>query len=194
MTDLLLDIPEENGGDPPEFSLATVAEVGSIGIRLIFDGQSEASRKYYKCNSQVNFSAGDRVKICKDSGTYIVEYPVGAPRGSSNPLPSGGIKGQLLAKSSNSNYAVEWIDNQLVSGSYSVSLKSTILTPSASTISLGSAVNPFSGLYALGNVALCSAKSKISFFGATPAARREVADDAKVSTLISALKAYGLIA
>ncbi len=58
-------------------ALATVGAVYSDGLSLIFDGQSEPSKKHYKKNSAVTFTAGQRVKIVKMSGTYIVEYPVG---------------------------------------------------------------------------------------------------------------------
>lgn len=57
--------------------LATVNAVYDDGLSLIFDGQTEASQKHYKRNTAVTFSAGQRVKIVKMSGTYIVEYPVG---------------------------------------------------------------------------------------------------------------------
>lgn len=57
--------------------LATVGGVYDDGLSLIFDGQLEASQKHYKRNTALTFSAGQRVKIVKMSGTYIVEYPVG---------------------------------------------------------------------------------------------------------------------
>ena len=56
--------------------LATVGAVYDDGLTLIFDGQTEASKKRYKRNTAVTFSAGQRVKIVKMSGTYIVEYPI----------------------------------------------------------------------------------------------------------------------
>lgn len=62
-----------------DFILATVGAVYTDGIALIFDGQTAASGKHYKCNTSVKFKAGDRVKIVKDAGTYIVEYVVGTP-------------------------------------------------------------------------------------------------------------------
>ena len=57
--------------------LATVAAVYSDGITLIFDGQTAATTKRYKFNTAVTFKAGQRVKVVKLSGTYIVEYPIG---------------------------------------------------------------------------------------------------------------------
>ena len=65
-----------------ESTFATVGEVFADGITLIFDGQTAASEKHYKCNAFEVFAAGERVKIAKDSGTYVVEYPVGNPRSS----------------------------------------------------------------------------------------------------------------
>lgn len=57
--------------------LATVGAVYSDGLSLILDGQTEATAKHYKRNTAITFSKGQRVKVVKISGTYIVEYPVG---------------------------------------------------------------------------------------------------------------------
>lgn len=57
--------------------LATVGAVYSDGLTLIFDGQTEATTKRYKRNTAITFKAGQRVKVVKISGTYIVEYPIG---------------------------------------------------------------------------------------------------------------------
>ncbi len=57
--------------------LATVGEVFDDGLTLIFDGQSEPTKKHYKRNVAITFSPGQRVKIVKISGTYVVEYPIG---------------------------------------------------------------------------------------------------------------------
>lgn len=64
----------------PNFNFATVGAKYADGLSLIFDGETEPSEKHYKCNTSVTFSAGQRVKIFKDSGTYIVEYVVGNPK------------------------------------------------------------------------------------------------------------------
>lgn len=65
--------------DPPGQSFATVGTVYEDGIALIFNGAETESLKHYKCNTAVRFTAGQRVRIIEDSGTYVVEYPVGAP-------------------------------------------------------------------------------------------------------------------
>ena len=57
-------------------ALATVYAVSGNTARLTFDGSTVPSTKYYKCNKALTFKAGDRVKVCKISGTYIVEYPI----------------------------------------------------------------------------------------------------------------------
>ena len=72
-----ISMPDEN---LPENFLATVGAVYDDGLSLILEGQTEAITKHYKCNTSVTFSAGDRVKICRVSGTYIVEYVVGKPK------------------------------------------------------------------------------------------------------------------
>lgn len=64
----------------PSFELATVGTVYADGIGLIFDGADEQTAKHYKCNTSVVFQAGDRVKITKISGTYVVDYVVGNPK------------------------------------------------------------------------------------------------------------------
>ena len=66
--------------EPAAAELATVGAKYTDGLSLIFDGQSAASKKRYKCNTSVTFQAGDRVKICRISGTYVVEYVVGNPK------------------------------------------------------------------------------------------------------------------
>ncbi len=61
------------------FMFATVAAKYTDGVTLIFPGQTEASAKHYKCNAATQIRPGDLVKVIKDSGTYVVEYPLGAP-------------------------------------------------------------------------------------------------------------------
>ena len=67
--------------EPPDAQFATVGSVSAQGITLIFDGQTQATEKHYKCSLAATFQAGQRVKILKASGTYIVEYPIGTPGG-----------------------------------------------------------------------------------------------------------------
>lgn len=67
-------------GTAPSFDLATVGAVYPDGLSLIFDGGESESAKHYKCNTTVSFRAGDRVKISKISGTYVVDYVVGNPK------------------------------------------------------------------------------------------------------------------
>ena len=78
MTEENLFVPIE--AEKKQINFATVSEIFDDGLSLIFDGEESPSEKHYKCNSFVVFAKGDRVRIAEDSGTYIVEYPVGNPR------------------------------------------------------------------------------------------------------------------
>lgn len=109
-------VPEEMV-EIPEFAFATIGAVNSEGVTLIFDGQEEATDKVYKVNTSVVFSAGDRVKVHKDSGTYVVEYVVGSPAGDIL-IPLGGVDGNVLKKDGSIDYALKWgtVENPLPSG------------------------------------------------------------------------------
>lgn len=61
------------------YSFATIGDVYEDGVSLIFPGEAAPSEKHYKVNTLGTYAAGQRVKVIKDSGTYIVEYPVGNP-------------------------------------------------------------------------------------------------------------------
>lgn len=74
------DLVSSEPNEVQDASFATIAEIYSDGVTLIFDGMTEATTKRYLTNSFVVFKVGDRVRVIKDSGTYIVEYPVGVPR------------------------------------------------------------------------------------------------------------------
>lgn len=78
------DLVETDPNEVQDASFAKIAEIYDDGVTLIFDGMEEATQKRYQTNSFVVFKAGDRVRVIKDSGTYVVEYPVGAPRKSFN--------------------------------------------------------------------------------------------------------------
>jgi len=58
-------------------SIATVASVHSDGIALILPGDTAASDKHYPYNASATFEPGQRVHIARESGTIIVEYPIG---------------------------------------------------------------------------------------------------------------------
>lgn len=62
-----------------EQTFATIGAVYTDGVSLIFDGTDAPTTKHYKVNTGIIFHANDRVKIAKDSGTYVVEYIVGVP-------------------------------------------------------------------------------------------------------------------
>lgn len=105
-------IPDEKP-KAPDFQFATVAGVTDTGVTLLFDGEESAGAKIYKCAAGVVLHAGDRVKVCRDSGTVVVEYAIGTPGSSPadvHGIPSGGTAGQVLTKSSGTDYAATWQD------------------------------------------------------------------------------------
>lgn len=109
-------VPEEVI-EEPEFNFATIGAVSAEGVTLIFDGQEEATDKVYKVNTSILFTAGGRVKVCKDSGTYIVEYVVGAPTDDVI-IPPGGSNNNILQKDGATDYALKWgtLTNPLPAG------------------------------------------------------------------------------
>lgn len=84
--------------EPVNASFATIAAVFTDGVTLIFDGDAAASTKHYKVNRTVAFAVGDRVKIFRDSGTYVVEYPVGNPVSGVTPVYLRYYGGKIQAK------------------------------------------------------------------------------------------------
>lgn len=84
--------------EPANASFATIGAVLADGVTLIFDGTTTASTKRYKVNRSVAFAAGDRVKITRDSGTYVVEYPVGNPVSGVTPVYLRSYNGKIQAK------------------------------------------------------------------------------------------------
>lgn len=62
---------------PTSGNIATVAGVYSDGIALLLPGDEVAAEKHYPYNASATFAVGQRVHIVRDSGTIIVEYPIG---------------------------------------------------------------------------------------------------------------------
>lgn len=97
----------------PDFQFATVASVETDGVTLLFDGEESAGAKVYKTAAGVVLAPGDRVKVCRDSGTVVVEYAIGTPGRSPaevHGIPAGGTTKQTLTKSSDADYDANWTD------------------------------------------------------------------------------------
>ena len=92
--------------DPPEIYFATVLGVYEDGLNLIFDGESESINKRYRYNKSITFKIGDRVKVTKVSGTYLVEYPIGKMTVS---LAPGNIK-MMSYQFGDKQLSVTWTD------------------------------------------------------------------------------------
>lgn len=63
--------------ETPNYTFATIGQIYDDGMSLIFPGAEGPSEKHYKANLYCKFEAGQRVYIAKDSGTYVVLFPVG---------------------------------------------------------------------------------------------------------------------
>ena len=198
-----MNYEEAEPGTTDGVELATVVSVGTTGVRLLIDGNEEAGEKEYRVNAAQLLMAGDRVKICRISGSYVVEYVLGDPM-ARHAIPPGGTDGQVLVKDGAGDYTVKWSDgggggdvSELVSGNYRLSLNTSgVLAAQNSSrkVTLGTSQIPFNGCYLGGEMHIGTATSdKIGFFGHAVAARQSVSGSASVATLITALKAYGLI-
>ena len=115
-----ISIPE-----PQDATFATIDEIFDDGVTLIFDGQETATEKHYKVNSFAIFKAKDRVRIIKDSGTYVVEYTVGVPKktfnadtatNADNAESSSAAKALIDAASSRSKVYLKISSSQLYFG------------------------------------------------------------------------------
>ena len=71
------DKKREEVQEPTQANLATVVNVSDDGLQLQFDGETQATQKKYRYNQSITFQIGDRVKVARISGTYVVEYPIG---------------------------------------------------------------------------------------------------------------------
>ena len=205
--------PDESGAQ-----FATVGEVLDDGVTLIFDGQDEATDKHYRCNASVLLLPGDRVKVCKDSGTYVVEYVVGSPA-LRLLIPPGGPFGQYLGKNGTKNYALKWasapVSDTIKAGNNNfLTLNSNRqLEPSGASsyisYSIGSPSAPFwSAYFGGGTLSLGAKDAKIGFWGTTPLARCALSTTSQnmgyssasasnyltvLNNLVGILKKYGLI-
>ena len=59
---------------PSAAKFATVVAVSGGKATLKFDGETAVTQKGYKHNAALSLTAGDRVKVNKVSGTYVIEY------------------------------------------------------------------------------------------------------------------------
>lgn len=64
--------------EQPNVFLAEIDEVFEDGVSLIINGS--ATKKHYLVNTSCTYQKGDRVKVTKVSGTYLVDYKIGKPK------------------------------------------------------------------------------------------------------------------
>ena len=205
-----------------EVELATIVSIGTSGLVLKFDGEDEAREKDYKCNAGVKFKAGDRVKIHKMSGTYVVEYSIGAPN-SAVPwgLPTGGSADQILRRTAS---GAKWSDEKKglpTGGSNGQVLKRTasgaewanektelptggsngqVLTKRSSGAAWETPAatvptqikNSYYNVTMSSYGALSSNCQSLGFFGGTPSTKKYLSTSSTLTDVINLLKAYGL--
>ena len=103
---LYTEEPEEQKTEEQQqpFKLAVIATVEEDGLTLTPDGAEEPTEKHFKCNTGINFAAGQRVAVLELSGSKVVMFPIGNP-GADAPakIPPGGTAGQVLKKSSDND-------------------------------------------------------------------------------------------
>lgn len=96
---LYTEEPEEQQTEEQQqpFQLAVIATVEEDGLTLTPDGAEEPTEKHFKCNTGINFAAGQRVAVLELSGSKVVMFPIGNP-GADAPakIPPGGTAGQVL--------------------------------------------------------------------------------------------------
>lgn len=207
--------------ETPEFITATIGEIRTDGVTLVFPGEEDASEKVYKCNSGVKLRAGDRVKVCADSGTYLVEYTIGAPNedvpwglptggsvdqvlrrtqtgaawsNEAQGLPSGGSAGQVLKRTS-SGYDWSNEKTELPSGGsagQALLKKSSGVEWGTPAVTTDNIKNSSYNLTMSKYGYLSTNCARLGFYGVTPVARQYVASSATLATVIQALKNLGL--
>lgn len=104
---------EDNDLQQAGVELATVSNVYSNGVTLLFDGEAFAHGKRFKVNPDLRLASGDRVYVKKISGSYLVVCAVGNPH-TKYPIPSGGTDGQFLVKDGSAAYAVKWVTKNML--------------------------------------------------------------------------------
>lgn len=216
---LIVNAAEE---ETPEFITAKIGEIRSDGVTLIFPGEEDASEKVYKCNTGVRLKVGDRVKVCADSGTYLVEYAIGAPNeavpwglpsggsvdqvlrrtqngaawsNEAQGLPSGGSAGQILKRTANGS---QWADEKTElpsGGSTGQALVKTTSGVGWGAPTTGPHMQIKNGSYqmTMSNSGYLSTNcTRLGFFGVTPVSRPYIASSATLAQVIQALKNLGL--
>ena len=89
LADLFYVPEDEDNPQEGQLLLATVGAMSSAGCTLIFDGQTQASQKTYKCLQvgRGSPSAGSRVLVFKQAGTCTVLGAIGSGQPCSNVAP-----------------------------------------------------------------------------------------------------------
>ena len=189
MVDYALGLPMER---------VLIPEGGTDGQVLAKDGSDAFTLKWVNAGGGIPTGGSSGQVLAKASAS---NYDLKWITPDKNHIPTGGSTGQVLMKSSYTDYALKWGDmtvtaktDKLENSLYYIQLSGTTLKPESPSIDLGSNAYPFGDIYTSGNAKFgLNAYSTLGFFGSSGATKQTVASSATVSTLITALKAYGLI-
>lgn len=93
--------------EPMQFLLAKVGSYNSSGATLVFDGQTSATTKRYKCYGAFTPEANQRVLVARVGGTYVVIGGAGATGGGGEPgAPAVLVSNEIKYQSSSSGTTV----------------------------------------------------------------------------------------
>lgn len=163
------------------YSFATIGSVYEDGISLIFPGSTSPSEKHYKANTSCIFESGQRVYLAKDSGTYIVLFPVG------NPTTSGG--GDEGGETGGGNWG------NPITLSITGDAEGSVQIDGSQNVALDLTVNNFNEKHTSSRIKFFNGsglmtKQQVTILNGTPTVTNL---KEKLNDLLYALEAYGLI-
>ena len=176
--------------EPQDAVFATVGTIYDDGMTLVWDESGAESQKHYKCNSFAVFHEGERVRLVKDGGTYVVEYAVGTPKKSFRADTAGSAASAARASAADRATSAATADNAL---KLNGKAESALSVASAARATSAATADKFTDRHT---------GSQLGFFGVAAKSRRAVSALSsaepenirlRLNSLIAALKEYGLI-
>lgn len=171
--------------EPQEANFATIGKIYDDGVSLIWDDTGTESEKHYKVNSFAVFRAGDRVRIVKDSKTYVVEYSVGNPKKTFNADSATSALSANKANTATNATTATNADNAAKLNNKTEANLSVNFAKTATT-----ATN-FTGRHTGSNIGFFNMSG--TYQRTVSQATSDSATRTQLNALINALKAYGLI-
>lgn len=79
MSSFLASFQEEKRLEQPQASPRALAKIYAYSnnkARLVFEGDSAPTEKWFRCNSSISFRAGQRVVVLPIAKSYVVAFPI----------------------------------------------------------------------------------------------------------------------